>query len=104
MKLNVSQAALGATITVPTVEGDEQLPIPPGTQSGKIIRLRGKGFPKLNSPGQRGDQLVVVQVVVPTRLTAEQKQLFEQLGHTLGAADAELQRAAKGFFHRLLEF
>jgi len=104
MKINVAQAALGATITVPTVEGDEQLPIPPGTQSGKIIRLRGKGFPKLNNPGQRGDQLVVLQVVVPTRLTAEQRQLFEQLSHTLGAADAEPQRAGKGFFDRVLEF
>src|SRR5262249_44422864 len=66
MKINVAQAALGATITVPTVEGDESLIIPPGTQSGKIFRVRSKGFPKLNTNGLRGDQLIVVQVVVPT--------------------------------------
>jgi molecular chaperone DnaJ len=107
LRINVAQAALGATISVPTVDGPEQLAIPAGTQSGKVIRLRGHGVPKIRSDGgssSRGDQLVVVQVTVPTKLTAEQKQLFEELGRTLGAADLEPQKAGKGFFDRVMDF
>jgi molecular chaperone DnaJ len=107
IKVNVAQAALGAAITVPTVEGPEALAIPAGTQSGKVFRLRGKGFPRLRSDGSsasRGDQLVVVQVVVPTKLTNEQRQLFEELSKTLGNAEAEPQKAGKGFFDRVLDF
>jgi molecular chaperone DnaJ len=107
IKINVAQAALGASMTVPTVEGPETLAIPAGTQSGKVFRLRNKGFPRLRSDGSsasRGDQLVVVQVVVPTKLTAEQRQLFEELNRTLGNAEAEPQKAGKGFFDRVLDF
>ncbi len=107
MKINVAQAALGAKITVPTVDGDETLDIPAGTQSGKVFRMRGKGVPRLRSDGGtggRGDQLVVMQVVVPTRLTNEQKRLFEELEHTLGGADVEPQKSGKGFFDRVLDF
>src|SRR5579859_5067078 len=107
MKVNVSQAALGATITVPTVDGDESLNIPPGTQSGKVFRIKGHGVPKIRSDGMssgRGDELVIVQVVVPLKLTAEQRRLFEELGHTLGGADFEPQKSGKGFFDRVLDF
>lgn len=107
MKINVAQAALGAKITVPTVNGEEPLDIPPGTQSGSVFKLRGKGAPRIRSDGgsnSRGDQLVIVQVVVPNRLTGEQKRLFEELGRTLGGADVEPQKAGKGFFDRVLDF
>ncbi len=107
MKITVAQAALGAKITVPSVDGPEPLDIPPGTQSGKIFRLKGKGAPRVRADGgsnSRGDQLVIVQVVVPTRLTNEQKRLFEELGRTLGGADVEPQKAGKGFFDRVLDF
>ncbi len=107
MKVNVAQAALGAKISVPTVDGPEQIDIAAGTQSGKIFRLRGHGVPKIRSDGTssgRGDQLVVVQVIVPTKLTAEQRELFEELAESLGSADAEPQKAGKGFFDRVLDF
>ncbi len=107
MKINVAQAALGSTITVPTVDGSEQLGIPAGTQSGKVFRLKGKGAPMVRTDGSstpRGDQLVVVQVVVPTKLSPEQKHLFEELGQTLGGADVEPQKGGKGFFDRVLDF
>lgn len=107
MKINIAQAALGATITVPTVDGPEQLVVPAGTQSGKIFRQRGRGVPKVRSDGtsnSRGDQLTVVQVVVPTKLSAEQKQLFEELSRTLGSTDFEPQKVGKGFFDRVLDF
>jgi molecular chaperone DnaJ len=107
MKINVSQAALGATITVPTVDGDESLGVPAGTQSGKVFRLKGHGVPKIRSDGMssgRGDELVIVQVAVPTKLTADQRRLFEELGHSLGGADVEPQKSGKGFFDRVLDF
>jgi molecular chaperone DnaJ len=83
MKINVAQAALGDTVTVPTLDGDRQISVPSGTQSGAIFRLRGLGVPQLRG-GARGDQLVVMQVAIPKRLDDEQKELFQKLGLTLG--------------------
>jgi molecular chaperone DnaJ len=83
MKINVAQAALGDTVTVPTLDGDREITVPPGTQSGAIFRLRGLGVPQLRG-GSRGDELVVIQVAIPKRLTDEQKELFRSLGLTLG--------------------
>lgn len=83
MKINVAQAALGATITVPTLDGEREITIPPGTQAGAIFRLRGLGIPHLRGSG-RGDQLIVTQVAIPKRLTEEQRALFHQLAETLG--------------------
>ncbi len=70
LQINVAQAALGDEIIVPTIDGEEQLVVPAGTQSGKVFRLRGKGVPRLDrsgrgSPMGRGDQHVVVQVAIP---------------------------------------
>lgn len=83
LKINVAQAALGDTITVPTLDGERQISVPAGTQSGAIFRLRGLGIPQLRGNG-RGDQLIVTQVAIPKRLSDEQKELFKQLGDTLG--------------------
>jgi molecular chaperone DnaJ len=83
LAINVAQAALGDKIEVPTLEGEEELVIPAGTQTGEVFRLRGKGVPYLQRNG-RGDQLVIVQVSVPTKLTPEQKELFKELSTTLG--------------------
>ena len=84
MKVNVAQAALGDSVNVPTLEGDRKITIPAGTQSGAIFRLRDLGIPHLRGNG-RGDQLIVTQVAVPTKLTVEQTDLFQQLSGTLGA-------------------
>lgn len=83
LNINVAQAALGDKVRVPTLDGEVELTIPPGTQTGQTFRLRGKGVPHLRQNG-RGDQYVVVQVVVPTRLTPEQRELFMKLSRTLG--------------------
>jgi len=72
-----AQAALGAELTVPTLEGEEKLSIPEGTQTGTTFRLRGKGIVSFNGRG-RGDQFVTVRVVTPERLTKDQKQLLEK--------------------------
>ncbi|MCL4868386.1 MAG: molecular chaperone DnaJ [Anaerolineae bacterium] len=83
LEINVAQAALGDEITIPTVDGPAALTIPAGTQSGEVFRLSGRGVPHLRRAG-RGDHLTIVQVVIPKKLSKEQKELFTQLGQTLG--------------------
>jgi molecular chaperone DnaJ len=89
LSINVAQATLGSELVVPTVDGEETIKVPPGTQSGKVIRLRGKGVPKLRRNG-RGDQIVIVSVDIPRALSSEQRQLFEKLAETMGT-EAVLQ-------------
>ncbi len=76
--ITFSQAALGAEIVVPTLDGEETLTIPEGTQTGAIFRIKGKGIVALHGHG-RGDLFVVVTVITPTKLTREQRRLLEQL-------------------------
>ena len=83
LEINVAQAALGDELVIPTVDGETALSISPGTQSGAVFRINGRGVPHLRRAG-RGDQLVIVQVAIPKRLTKEQKKLFQDLGDTLG--------------------
>ncbi len=96
--INVTQAALGDKVMVPTLEGEEELIIPAGTQTGETFRLRGKGVPYLRRNG-RGDQVVMVHVLTPTKLTAKQKELFKELGKTLGKE--VIQQSEKGFFDKV---
>jgi molecular chaperone DnaJ len=83
LAVNVAQATLGAEVHVPTVDGEEKLRISPGSQPGKMIRMKGKGVPRLRRNG-RGDQLVILSVEIPRSLTSEQKELFEELSKTMG--------------------
>jgi molecular chaperone DnaJ len=83
LNINIAQAALGDKVTIPTLDGDETIQIPAGTQTGRIFRLRGRGVPHLRHSG-RGDLLIVTQVVVPTKLDEQQRELIQELGKTLG--------------------
>jgi molecular chaperone DnaJ len=83
LPITFAQAALGSEIEIPTLEGKGKLRVPPGTQPGTILRVKGKGIPRRMSAG-RGDQLVEVTVEVPTQLTATQKELIEKLATDLG--------------------
>jgi molecular chaperone DnaJ len=76
-------AALGTTVTVPTLDGEEEIEVPPGTQPGTVISLRGKGMPSVGR-GRRGDQRVVLNVVIPRNLSARQRELLDELGGSLG--------------------
>ena len=78
MPVTVPEAALGAKIEVPTVEGKAQLRIAPGTQSGQKFRLKQRGAPSLRDPNARGDQFVEVQVTLPTMISEETKELLRQ--------------------------
>ena len=75
-------AALGTTVTVPTLDGDEEIDVQAGTQPGTVVTLRGKGMPSLGR-GRRGDQRVVVNVVIPRNLTADQRAALERFAATL---------------------
>jgi len=76
--IGVTQAVLGAEITVPTLEGEEKLKIPEGTQSGSVFRMRNKGIVSLGERG-RGDQFVTVNVAIPAKLTKEQREFWQAL-------------------------
>ena len=95
--ISFTQAALGATIKVPTLEGEETLSVPPGTQSGKVFRLRGKGIPGVNGRG-RGDEFVSVNVVTPRKLNRNQRRLLEQLAELTPVENKPLER---GLFDRV---
>jgi len=101
LAINVAQAALGDEVMVPTLEGEEKLAISAGTQTGKVFRLRGQGVPYLRRNG-RGDQLVIVQVAVPTDLSDEQKELFKDLGKTLGRE--VIPQEEKGLLEKIVDF
>lgn len=77
-------AALGRTFTVPTLDGEQELEVPAGTQPGEVLTLRGEGVPTLRR-NRRGDLRVVVNVVVPKKLDKDQKRLLEQLAESLDA-------------------
>lgn len=99
LDINVAQAALGAEIKVPTVDGEETLHLPPGTQPGQVFTLRGRGVPYLRKNG-RGDQHVIVNVAIPKKLSHEQRELFKKLAETLGS---NVKPKEKGFLEWLNE-
>jgi len=102
MPIGVAQAALGATIEVPTLDGGRaKLHVPDGTQSGTVLKLKGQGVPALGGRG-RGDLQVLVRVVVPKHLTSEQRKLFEQLAKTLPVPD--LKDKDKSLLDRMKDF
>jgi molecular chaperone DnaJ len=97
VNLTMTEAALGARLTIPTLHGDAELEFPPGTQPGEVVVLRGRGMPVLQGFG-RGDQRVLVNVVVPRNLTDEQRRLLEEFDQH---ADERTYHADGGFFDKL---
>jgi molecular chaperone DnaJ len=97
--INIAQATLGANVKVPTLDGEETLTIPPGTQPGKVLRLKGKGVPRLRRNG-RGDQLVMISIEIPRSLSEEQRTLLEKLAATMGA---EVHPQERGFLDSIRE-
>ncbi len=95
--LTMTQAALGVTVAIPTLDGDEELEFPAGTQPGQVVVLRGRGMPVLQSFG-RGDQRVLVNVLVPRNVTDEQRRLLEEFE---SHADDKTYKADEGFFDKL---
>jgi molecular chaperone DnaJ len=95
--LAMTQAALGATFELETLDGVESIAVEPGTQPGQVLRLRGRGVPVLNGRG-RGDLLVEMNVEVPSRLTAEQAELLARFAAERGE---EIDPPEGGFFSKI---
>lgn len=95
--LSFPEAALGASVEVPTLEGKARIKVEAGTQPGKVLRLKGKGFPNLNGYGT-GDQLIYVNVYVPTRLSSEEKAELMKLQDSKNFKPDEKD---KSFFDRM---
>jgi molecular chaperone DnaJ len=93
--ISFSQAALGEKIKVPTLKGEEELEIPEGTQSGQIFRKKGKGLP--NPHGGRGDLYISIRVVVPAKVSREQRRMLEQLGQSLKVENRPAERNSTFF-------
>jgi molecular chaperone DnaJ len=98
--ISIAQAALGTRITVPTVDGEEEIEIKAGTQPNTEIRLRGKGVPHLRRAGQRGDLHVMVDVVVPTKLSKKARELLaayaQESGEAVGQGGGLLEKLGLG--------
>ncbi len=102
LTISFPDAALGMNVEVPTVEGKVKIKIDPGTQSGKVLRLKGKGLPDVNAYG-RGDLLVEISIFTPTVLNNDEKKIIEQL-KTAKNFEPNPNKKEKGFFDRMKEY
>ena len=102
--LSFTKAALGGEIEVPTLNGKATMNIPEGTQTGQRFRLRGKGMPHVRSASTVGDLYVHVEIEVPVKLNAEQKQLIEQLEVSLNSNLDKHNPKEQGWFDKVKGF
>jgi molecular chaperone DnaJ len=102
ISISYLQAILGCQIEVNTVDGKQEITIPSGTQPDTILTLENKGVPKLGNPVSRGNHLITVKVAIPTRVSAEERELLEQLAKIRGEAAGKGGREGflGGLFHK----
>jgi molecular chaperone DnaJ len=111
LTITIPTALLGGTAEVPTVDGKAKITVEPGTQAGKVLRLKGKGLPEINGYGT-GDILVVIDVAVPAQLSSEEKKIVEQLAAKPafaktaagGAKDGPGGKRTQNIFERMNSF
>ena len=84
LPVSFTQAALGAKIILKILDGDIELKIPSGTQSGNVLKVKGKGVPHINESSRRGDLLVTIRVITPGKLSKKEKDLLKQLAQERG--------------------
>jgi molecular chaperone DnaJ len=95
-------AALGTTLTVPSLDGEVDVEVDPGTQPGAVLTLHGKGMPRLRRPGRHGDLKVVVNVVVPRKLSKEQRRLVQELADSMTDENLRSDESLLGKLRRLI--
>lgn len=103
LNMNFANLALGADIVVPTIDGEAKINVKPGTQAGKILRLKGKGIPDVNGYG-RGDQLIVINAWTPQELNAEERKLLEKLVESPNFNPSKNDKSKEGFFSKMKDF
>ncbi|MQG18571.1 MAG: molecular chaperone DnaJ [SAR202 cluster bacterium] len=96
-RVSITSAVLGAKLNVPTLDGENEIQIPKGTQTGDVIKLKDLGITHLRNDSRRGDQLVIVMVVTPEQLTTEQKRLFDDLSKTIQEPSDDSENTYKWF-------
>jgi molecular chaperone DnaJ len=101
LHISFPDAAFGAQVEVPTIDGKAKIKIPPGTQSGKIFRLKGKGFPALNSY-EKGDELIHVNIWTPQQISPEEKSMLEKMQHSANF-QPNPEKSEKSFFEKVKE-
>ena len=99
--ISIPDAVFGTQVEVPTIDGRAKIKIPPGTQSGKIFRLKGKGFPNVNSY-EKGDQLIQVNVWTPQHVSAEEKNMLDKMQHSENFKPKP-EKTDKSFFDKVRE-
>lgn len=102
LNIGFPDAALGTTVEIPTIDAKAKIKIDPGTQSGKVLRLKGKGLPDVNSYG-RGDLLVEISIYTPTHLSIDEKKTLEELKVSKNF-EPNPNKKEKGFFDRMKEY
>ena len=100
--LSVPQAIIGDTVEIPTIESRVKIKIDPGTQPGKILRLRGKGVPDVNGYG-KGDLMVAINIWMPKIISTDEKKMMEKL-HGSENFVPQPEKAEKGFFNKMKNF
>lgn len=104
LHISFSDAVLGIQAEVPTIDGKAKIKIPPGTQSGRVFRLKGKGFPAFQNTYEKGDELIEVLIWTPQTLTHEEKTMIEKLQNSSNfkpGPEAKRDRDDKGFFDKI---
>jgi molecular chaperone DnaJ len=101
LHISFPDAVFGTNVEVPTIDGRAKIKIPPGTQSGKIFRLKGKGFPEVNGY-HRGDQLIQVSIWTPQNITSEEKAMLERLSSSPNFSPQPV-KGEKSFFEKVKE-
>jgi molecular chaperone DnaJ len=100
--LNFADVALGTSVEVPVIDGNVKIKVPPGTQAGKIFRLKGKGLPSVQSY-DKGDQLIQVNVWTPKKLTDEERRLLEKI-KDMPNFQPEPGKSERGFFDKMKDY
>jgi molecular chaperone DnaJ len=101
LHISFPEAVFGANLEVPTIDGKAKIKIPAGTQGGKIFRLKGKGFPAINSY-EKGDQLIHVNIWTPQHLSSEEKSMMEKMQESTNF-QPKPEKSDKSFFDKVKE-
>ena len=79
LEISPAQAVMGDIVTIKTLDGEKEIQIPAGVQHGNLVKIKGAGIPIISRPSQRGDHIVILKVKIPTRLTEQEKRLYQEL-------------------------
>ena len=98
LDLSPAQAALGDTVSIKTLDGEKQVSIPAGIQHGEVVKIKGAGVPNVAKPSMRGDHVVVIDVKIPTKISNEEKVLYQKLYEIQSGRKDSVKERLKGVF------